>query len=139
MNNKDMITILNCEFGNYLKMKLEDKDLSIKKLSEITGIKRSILYKITAKDSRKTSFQEFIVIMSAINEDIDDFLDYALKRPKSVKAARVLLQRLTKEELSILLKMLVHADRHDREFLFHMIEEYNRCILNGKNTETNNK
>lgn len=139
MNNKDMITILNCEFGNYLKMKLEDKDLSIKKLSEITGIKRSILYKITAKDSRKTSFQEFIIIMSAINEDIDDFLDYALKRPKSVKAARVLLQRLTKEELSILLKMLVHADRHDREFLFHMIEEYNRCILNVKNTETNNK
>ena len=118
MNNKDMITILNCEFGNYLKMKLEDKDLSIKKLSEITGIKRSILYKITAKDSRKTSFQEFIVIMSAINEDIDDFLDYALKRPKSVKAARVLLQRLTKEELSILLKLLVHADVMIENFCF---------------------
>ena len=113
-----MITILNCEFGNYLKMKLEDKDLSIKKLSEITGIKRSILYKITAKDSRKTSFQEFIVIMSAINEDIDDFLDYALKRPKSVKAARVLLQRLTKEELSILLKLLVHADVMIENFCF---------------------
>lgn len=139
MNDKEMIKILNCEFGNYLKMKLEDKDLSIKKLSEITGIKRNILYKITAKDSRKTSFQEFIVIMSAIDEDIDDFLDYALERPRSVKTARVLLKRLTKEELSILLNMLVYADHHDREFLFHTIKEYNRCILIGKNTGTNNK
>lgn len=131
--------ILNFDFGSYLKMKLDEMDLTIRELSHMTNIPISVLYKITSSEPRKTTCQEFIVILDALNADLDEFLDYALGRPKSVKITRVLLERLTKEEKLILLDMITNATTEDREFLFRSLKEFNKSILGTKRMKMSHK
>lgn len=126
MNKKEIQDLLNYNFGDYLKERLDEHDMTLRKLSIKTKIDYTILSKITASRPRKTTYQEFLIIMWALNEEIDDFLDYALKRPKIAKAARDMGRKLTVNELSTINKV-VQMPQLQREALFDMIN----CIIDS--------
>lgn len=126
MNKNEIQDLLNYNFGDYLKERLDEHDMSLRKLSIKTKIDYTILSKITASRPRKTTYQEFLIIMWALNEEIDDFLDYALKRPKIAKAARDIGRKLTVNELGTISKV-VQMPQIQREALFDMIN----CIIDS--------
>ncbi len=111
MNNKEISEIINYNFGDFLKEKLDDKDMTLKELSAVTNIDYTILSKITASKPRKTTFQEFIVIMDALDEDIYDFIDHLLKRPELSKQKRFVVNRLSVNEVVILKQLLNFPDK----------------------------
>lgn len=111
MSDKEISEIINYNFGDFLKEKLDDKDMTLKELSAVTHIDYTILSKITASKPRKTTFQEFIVIMDALDEDIYDFIDRLLKRPELSKQKRYLVNRLSINEIVILKQLLNFPDK----------------------------
>lgn len=126
MNKDEIQALLNYNFGDYLKERLDEHDMTLRKLSMKTKIDYTILSKITASRPRKTTYQEFLIIMSALNEEIDDFLDYALKRPKIAKAARDMGRKLTVNELGTINK-IVQMPIKQREAMFDMMN----CIIDS--------
>ena len=58
MTKKEINAILNYNFGEFLKEKINDRDISLKDLSAMIGIDYTIISKITATKARKTTFQE---------------------------------------------------------------------------------
>ena len=126
MNKNEIQDLLNYNFGDYLKERLDEHDMSLRKLSIITNIDYTILSKITASKPRKTTYQEFLIIMWALNEDIDDFFFFALKRPKIAKAARDMGRRLTVNEIGTISKV-VQMPIHQREALFDMMN----CVIDS--------
>lgn len=117
MTEKEMNEILNYNFGEFLKEKVDDKDISLRKLSEITHIDYTIISKITASKPRKTTFQEFIVIMDALDEDINDFIDYVLKRPDINKQKRYLVNHMTINEMVVLRHLYAFPDKVRRSVM----------------------
>lgn len=126
MDKKAIQTLLNYNFGDYLKERLDEHDMTLRRLSIVTGIDYTILSKITASKPRKTTFQEFIVIMWALNEDIEDFLDYALNRPKVMRAVREMGRNLTVNELGTISRMMQMMPQQ-REAMFDMMN----CIIDS--------
>lgn len=111
MTEKEINEILNYNFGEFLKEKVDDRDINLKKLSEITHIDYTIISKITASKPRKTTFQEFIVIMDALDEDINDFIDYVLQRPDIEKQKRYLVNHMSINEMVVLKHLYTFPDR----------------------------
>lgn len=107
MTEKEKNAILNYNLGEFLKEKVNDKDITLRELSVITGIDYTIISKITATKPRKTTFQEFIVIMDALDEDINDFIDHVLERPDVNKQKRWLVNHMLINEL-VVLRQLFH-------------------------------
>lgn len=126
MDKKAVQALMNYNFGDYLKERLDEHDMTLRKLSILTGIDYTILSKITASKPRKTTYQEFIVIMWALNEDVEDFLDFALKRPKIARAAREMGKNLTVNELGTISRMMQMMPQQ-REALFDMMN----CIIDS--------
>lgn len=102
MTEKEKNAILNYNFGEFLKEKVNEHDITLKELSVMTGIDYTIISKITATKSRKTTFQEFVVIMDALDEDINDFIDLVVDRPDVAKQKRWLVNHMTINELVVL-------------------------------------
>lgn len=102
MTEKEKNAILNYNFGEFLKEKVNEHDITLKELSVMTGIDYTIISKITATKSRKTTFQEFVVIMDALDEDINDFIDLVVDRPDVGKQKRWLVNHMTINELVVL-------------------------------------
>lgn len=124
MDKKSIQLLLNYNFGDYLKERLYEHDMTLRKLSIVTGIDYTILSKITASKPRKTTYQEFLAIMWALNEDVEDFLDYALDRPRIVRVMREMSRNLTVNEMGVISRM-VQLGPQQREALFEMMS----CII----------
>ena len=63
MDRKSVQILLNYNFGDYLKERLDEHDMTLRQLSIKTGIDYIVLSKITSSRPRKTTYQEFIAIM----------------------------------------------------------------------------
>lgn len=129
MTKKEIKQILNYNFGEFLKEKVSDKDISLKELSEMTGIDYTIISKITATKPRKTTFQEFIVIMDAIDEDINDFIDFVLQKPDINKQKRWLVNHMTASEM-VVLRHLYHFPEKVRKSVMAAIGNLIDCFYN---------
>ena len=63
-------------FGNTLKILLKDRNMTIKELSEITGISVNTLYSITKRDTRLPSDEVLFKISQALGVEVTDLLTY---------------------------------------------------------------
>lgn len=135
MKNKENELILNSRFGAFLKDKLNELNVNVKELSHLTGINDNTLYKITAdpnridSNPRGISIQEGIVVMRALNLEEDDYPDYVLKRPKTMKPIKILTHVLSDKEQRILTDFLVSADDQSKAFLFQTIKHYHTSMI----------
>lgn len=121
MDRKSVQILLNYNFGDYLKERLDEHDMTLRQLSIKTGIDYIALSKITSSRPRKTTYQEFIAIMWALNEDVEDFLDYALKRPKVFRITREAGRVLNVNELASIARIM-RLKPYQRDALFGMID-----------------
>lgn len=117
MTEHEINEILSYNFGKFLKEKVEEKDINLKTLSEITHLDYTIISKITASKPRKTTYQEFIIIMDALDEDINDFIDYALERPDIGKQKRYLVNHMTPNEMIVLKHLFDFPDKVRRSVM----------------------
>ncbi|NBJ65246.1 XRE family transcriptional regulator [bacterium c-19] len=129
MTKKEINAILNYNFGEFLKEKINDRDISLKDLSAMIGIDYTIISKITATKARKTTFQEFIVIMDALDEDINDFIDYVLDRPDVGKQKRWLVNHMSINEL-VVLRQLYQFPEKVRNSVMAAIGNLIDCFFN---------
>ena len=129
MTKKEINAILNYNFGDFLKEKINDRDISLKDLSAMIGIDYTIISKITATKARKTTFQEFIVIMDALDEDINDFIDYVLDRPDVGKQKRWLVNHMSINEL-VVLRQLYQFPEKVRNSVMAAIGNLIDCFFN---------
>ena len=129
MTKKEINAILNYNFGEFLKEKINDRDISLKDLSAMIGIDYTIISKITATKARKTTFQEFIVIMDALDEDINDFIDYVLDRPDVGKQKRWLVNHMSINEL-VVLRQLYQFPEKVRNSVMAAIGNLIECFFN---------
>lgn len=129
MTKKEINAILNYNFGEFLKEKINDRDISLKDLSAMIGIDYTIISKITATKARKTTFQEFIVIMDALDEDINDFIDYVLERPDVGKQKRWLVNHMSINEL-VVLRQLYQFPEKVRNSVMAAIGNLIDCFFN---------
>ena len=129
MTKKEINAILNYNFGEFLKEKINDRDISLKDLSAMIGIDYTIISKITATKARKTTFQEFIVIMDALDEDINDFIDYVLDRPDVGKQKRWLVNHMSINEL-VVLRQLYQFHEKVRNSVMAAIGNLIDCFFN---------
>lgn len=129
MTKKEINAILNYNFGEFLKEKINDRDISLKDLSAMIGIDYTIISKITATKARKTTFQEFIVIMDAVDEDINDFIDYVLDRPDVGKQKRWLVNHMSINEL-VVLRQLYQFPEKVRNSVMAAIGNLIDCFFN---------
>jgi len=120
MDKKDIQTLLNYNFGDFMKEKLDQHEMKMRKLSKISNIDYTILSKITASKPRKTTYQEFLVIMWALNENVDDFCDYVLGRPPVNKAKREMVKSLSTNESAVISHILA-LPPHQREATFDLM------------------
>lgn len=81
MDEKDILKIKNFDFASFLKDSLNDNDMNMLKLSELTNIP---YWKITKQASldRDLDFREFLIIMVTLNQCPDNLLDLMLEKPK---------------------------------------------------------
>ncbi len=93
------------------------------------GIDYTIISKITATKARKTTFQEFIVIMDALDEDINDFIDYVLDRPDVGKQKRWLVNHMSINEL-VVLRQLYQFPEKVRNSVMAAIGNLIDCFFN---------
>ncbi len=129
MTKKEINAILNYNFREFLKEKINDRDISLKDLSAMIGIDYTIISKITATKARKTTFQEFIVIMDALDEDINDFIDYVLDRPDVGKQKRWLVNHMSINEL-VVLRQLYQFPEKVRNSVMAAIGNLIDCFFN---------
>lgn len=108
MKNKDIECILKGNFGDYLKDRLDERNMTMRKLSEKTTLPYGVLSKMTLSKGkpRNTKFQEFIVIMLILGDDFEDYIDYVLGRPKAYKKLRKVIKGLKPQELVLLIHIL---------------------------------
>lgn len=115
-------------FGAILKEILADKSMSIKELSQITGIPLNTLYSITKRDTVNVRQETLEKISQALDIPTDDFID-ALHKDIQIKQNELyhLQQRLAeaqyrrkcemdlRKQLSNILSQLTHYKFDDDE------------------------
>lgn len=84
-------------FGSILKEILADKNMSIKELSQITGIPLNTLYSITKRDTVNVRQETLEKISQALNVPTDDFIN-ALHKDIKVKEHELQCLRARLEE-----------------------------------------
>lgn len=141
MNDKDIERLLKCNFSDYLKVRLYEKGMTLRDLSKLTRLDYKVLSKITAvkPKSRNVRYDEFLIIVFVLDGGIENFLDYALERPKEAKPVKNAMINLKSQEIAILHDLLSKADREQTECLFHMLEEIVSYLtkLKSKNRRNN--
>lgn len=110
-------------FGAKLKTLLKEKKMTIKELSEATGISKNTLYSITKRDTRLPSDKIIIKIANALDMDyaelvsLDDMkfemskeLEKSENNTRSIEntvsAYPELLEHLTKDELEEIISVI---------------------------------
>lgn len=139
MSDKEIEILLNYNFRDYLKSRLDEHDMTLRELSNQTRLSYGILSKITfAKSkSRNVKYQEFLIILDVLGEDIDDFLDYVLKRPRRLSDLRRFIRQLDPEGLVLLSNLLnqLHPDNVNR--FLRMMNEIAYLFSNAEQAISN--
>lgn len=102
MNKSDKSKINNFNFGNFLKELKFERDLTLKDISVRANLSYSSVTKLTSSDPRNPSLSMFLIIMSALDESVDELLENILEKPGYTKARKHLFKHLTDSEVAIL-------------------------------------
>lgn len=112
MNKDDLDILMNSNFADYLKYKLDELNMSMRRLSELSLIEYKVLSKITVSKGkpRNTKFTEFIAILDVFGDDIQDYMDFVFGRVNRTKYKHKLMKQLNLNQLSLLNHILTEID-----------------------------
>ena len=139
--NKVVFDILmNSNFADYLKYKLDELNMSMRRLSELSLIEYKVLSKITVSKGkpRNTKFTEFIAILDVFGDDIQDYMDFVFGRVNRTKYKHKLMKQLNLNQLSLLNHILTEIDPEQVTDYLLLLNHLPK-IYRKQNTDKNKK
>ena len=140
MNKDDLDILMNSNFADYLKYKLDELNMSMRRLSELSLIEYKVLSKITVSKGkpRNTKFTEFIAILDVFGDDIQDYMDFVFGRVNRTKYKHKLMKQLNLNQLSLLNHILTEIDPEQVTDYLLLLNHLPK-IYRKQNTDKNEK
>ncbi|MCI8851733.1 MAG: hypothetical protein HFE82_09435 [Erysipelotrichaceae bacterium] len=140
MNKDDLDILMNSNFADYLKYKLDELNMSMRRLSELSLIEYKVLSKITVSKGkpRNTKFTEFIAILDVFGDDIQDYMDFVFGRVNRTKYKHKLMKQLNLNQLSLLNHILTEIDPEQVTDYLLLLNHLPK-IYRKQNTDKNKK
>lgn len=140
MNKEDLDILMNSNFADYLKYKLDELNMSMRRLSELSLIEYKVLSKITVSKGkpRNTKFTEFIAILDVFGDDIQDYMDFVFGRVNRTKYKHKLMKQLNLNQLSLLNHILTEIDPEQVTDYLLLLNHLPK-IYRKQNTDKNKK
>ena len=128
MNKDDLDILMNSNFADYLKYKLDELNMSMRRLSELSLIEYKVLSKITVSKGkpRNTKFTEFIAILDVFG------------RVNRTKYKHKLMKQLNLNQLSLLNHILTEIDPEQVTDYLLLLNHLPK-IYRKQNTDKNKK
>ncbi len=140
MNKDDLDILMNSNFADYLKYKLDELNMSMRRLSELSLIEYKVLSKITVSKGkpRNTKFTEFIAILDVFGDDIQDYMDFVFGRVNRTKYKHKLMKQLNLNQLSLLNHILTEIEPEQVTDYLLLLNHLPK-IYRKQNTDKNKK
>ena len=140
MNKDDLDILMNSNFADYLKYKLDELNMSMRRLSELSLIEYKVLSKITVSKGkpRNTKFTEFIAILDVLGDDIQDYMYFVFGRVNRTKYKHKLMKQLNLNQLSLLNHILTEIDPEQVTDYLLLLNHLPK-IYRKQNTDKNKK
>lgn len=138
MNKDDLDLLMSTNFADYLKHKLDELDMTMRQLSDLSLIEYKVLSKITVSKGkpRNTRFTEFIAILDVFGDDIQDYMDFVFGRANRTKHKHKLMKQLNLNQLSLLNHILTDIEPEQVTDYLLLLNHLPK-IYRKQNTSTN--